>query len=340
MSGFRKRTPGSATTSTPTSAVSQPTRGTRISGFNGKSVCSFGVASLDASIGEMPVGSVFLVLGDRGSGYAALIKKYLASQAVACGNVLCSVGDSSNDPEEFVKELFKVVDEESTASKEDEDDEGVVETSSQRELGGGLRDANSRLSIAWRYQGLPSLSTPKVNSQSKSIGPYCCMFDITQTMNAETLDKTSIAIVNVSSWVNSEENVTAKVVYSRLFDSILEIVNKGKFRNSDASVTPNLLRIVIQDIGGPFWGTDAGSQTAFVELIRFLGRIRGLIRDCRAVLVVGLRGYLFDGYQDGGGVEKSEKSGWLKAVMHAVDGVLEVESFSGTSNRARVHARV
>ncbi|KAJ3018670.1 UNVERIFIED_CONTAM: hypothetical protein HDU68_011042, partial [Siphonaria sp. JEL0065] len=123
----------------------------------------------------------------------------------------------------------------------------------------------------------------------------------------------------------------------RLFDSILEIVNKGKFRNSDASVTPNLLRIVIQDIGGPFWGTDAGSQTAFVELIRFLGRIRGLIRDCRAVLVVGLRGYLFDGYQDGGGVEKSEKSGWLKAVMYAVDGVLEVESFSGSKRQFSDH---
>ncbi|KAI9333840.1 Elongator complex protein 4 [Obelidium mucronatum] len=312
-----------------------PAQGTRISGATGKPTVSFGAAALDGSIGAQPLGSVWLVLGDRGSGYAPLLLTYGASQAAACGHTLALVGAA---PDAAAAALFRrVADDEAPADDEsldaDDDDAPPV-----RQLGALRAGAAPKLAIAWRYQNMAPVGKPSSSSSSSlanSNTPFCSVFDITKTIDKQSLEAASIATINVSHWTDTE-NATAAQVYDKLYESILSIVNQGRFRNSDpplsATQPPTVLRIVIDDLAGPSWGTDAGSTDAFHALVAFLLRLKLLLRDCRAVLVMSMRSWLFKSVEEKDLVLVNgapSLNPYVVSVLHACDGVLEVESFSG-----------
>ncbi|KAJ3244903.1 Elongator subunit elp4, partial [Chytriomyces hyalinus] len=266
----------------------QPVLGTRVSSVSGKSVCSFGVASLDSSVGECAVGSLTLINSDRCSDYARLIASYFAAQAIASGNVLAVAASSlsalsspekvANDGtgvtnlanssacEQFVQRLMLKIDDTDADSAADDADSEDVDLGSSgvgsnpRTLGlASLRSDRDKMAIAWRYQAMPRISSPaSVTNSAASAGPYCCKFDITKTIAPATLDAASIALISVETWAS----LTSAELYTNLLDSIRSIIDQGKFRNSVNSLTPNLLRIVLEDVGSPSWGIDAGSETA------------------------------------------------------------------------------
>ncbi|KAI8613521.1 Elongator complex protein 4 [Chytriomyces sp. MP71] len=367
MSTFRRRLPaasGSLPTTSSASAVGiageggasvgqahsqshshSQIRGTRISGVSGRPVASFGIASLDASIGDCPLGSLTLLLTDRASAYAALIARYFAAQGIASNNVVCVAAASPlsqqtsiheantsnlpNAPEAFVRSLMlkiEDVDSDTIPATEDPEDDEAPAPSTTRTLG-SLRDTSStadRLSIAWRYQGMPkwnASSTPHTAASSAGGGPFCCKFDITKTLPATTLDASSIALVNIDTW----SHLASAQLYANLLDSIRTILDQGKFWTSTHAVAPNLLRIILDDVGGPTWGRDAGSEASMQNLFKFLTCLRAMLRNARAVAMVTIAAHVFKGHHTGIATNPH-----VRLLQHACDLVLEVESFSGS----------
>ncbi|KAJ3232526.1 Elongator subunit elp4 [Chytriomyces hyalinus] len=336
----------------------QPVLGTRVSSVSGKSVCSFGVASLDSSVGECAVGSLTLINSDRCSDYARLIASYFAAQAIASGNVLAVAASSlsalsspekvTNDGtgvtnpanssacEQFVQRLMLKIDDTDADSAADDADSEDVDLGSSgvgsnpRTLGlASLRSDRDKMAIAWRYQAMPRISSPaSVTNSAASAGPYCCKFDITKTIAPATLDAASIALISVETWAS----LTSAELYTNLLDSIRSIIDQGKFRNSVNSLTPNLLRIVLEDVGSPSWGIDAGSETALKALFKFLTCLRVLLRDSRAVCMLTISAYTFKGHHVG-----ISTNPYMQMLQHACDLVLEVESFSGSKRSFSDH---
>lgn len=162
----------------------QPAQGTRISIINGKTLTSTGVASLDELVGGgCPMSSITLIKTDRYTGYGHLLLKYFIAQGIAHQQ---SVSLSSRDmlPEELFEGLMAIVNGKSESSIEDEntsnddDDKGREEDYIPQLSGmaglrpmGALRSSraagststsqskNAAMTIAWRYQRLPSFST-------------------------------------------------------------------------------------------------------------------------------------------------------------------------------------
>ncbi|KAJ3225543.1 Elongator subunit elp4 [Chytriomyces hyalinus] len=332
----------------------QPVLGTRVSSVSGKSVCSFGIASLDSSVGECAVGSLTLINSDRCSDYARLIASYFAAQAIASGNVLTVAASSlsaSSIPEkttadgasasntntsaceQFVQRLMLKIDDtdaDSATDDADSDDVDLGVGSNPRTLGlASLRSDRDKMAIAWRYQAMPRMSSPaSVSNSAASAGPYCCKFDITKTITPATLDAASIALISVETWAS----LTSAELYTNLLDSVRSIIDQGKFRNSVNSLTPNLLRIVLEDVGGPSWGIDAGSETALKALFKFLTCLRALLRDSRAVCMLTISAYTFKGHHVG-----IATNPYMQMLQHACDLVLEVESFSGSKRTFSDH---
>ncbi|ORY39035.1 PAXNEB-domain-containing protein [Rhizoclosmatium globosum] len=324
MSSFRKRTPGTGPTGAggAAAAATAAPRGTRVSGFNGRTTVSSGIASLDSSIGDLLVGTVTVVERDRGSGYSSLVLKYFCAQGLAAAHVLCLA--STDDPEAFVRTLMKVAkddDDDSSQNDPDDADDAPLTQPGPRTLG-SLRDT-TRLNIAWRYQNMPTLNAAQQKASSaslKGLGPYCSQFDITKQMDEATLNTASIALVNVNEWVQ----LTSKQLYQNLYSAIVGIIQKGSFKNSDSNSAPTILRIAIDDIGGPTWGSDAGSPTSIHALIWFLSKLRLLVRESRAVVMCTLSSFLYSNHLVG-----VSTNPYVSLIRHAVDTVLEVESFSG-----------
>ncbi|KAJ3066729.1 Elongator subunit elp4 [Podochytrium sp. JEL0797] len=303
---------------------SLPALGTRISGLTGSTpVCSSGIASLDGSVGDMALGTVTLVLSDRGSGYASLIAKYFAAQGVASANVLCCAG--VKDQEAFVNSLMLNIKDEDAASTLHDDDEGdSVEVETTRVLG-SLRQTNN-MTIAWRYNNLPNLNAAPKQSVSKPSGPYCCSFDITKTISTQTLNASQIALINVQEWIDENPLATASELYDKLLAALTSILTQGKFRASDTPMgTPNLLRIILNDLASPQFGIDAGSPASMHAFVSFCTRLRGVMKGGRVVCVVTVPGYLYEGHHVGVG-----ENAYMRMAMHACDVVMEVESFSGS----------
>ncbi|KAJ3205064.1 Elongator subunit elp4 [Dinochytrium kinnereticum] len=210
------------------------------------------------------------------------------------------------------------------ADGEGEEDEGTA--GKTRKLG-ALRDADDRMSIAWRYQNQPKISSTIAGAVAtrKGDGPYCFKFDITKTIPKPSLEAASstIGLVDINKWTN--EGASANDVYRRLYLSIREFSRIGPYDPYATSTPRSFLRIAISAIGSPLWSADAGRESAMKALYRFIASLRALLKNIYAVCVITLPAHL---YNDAVGVSSSYA---IKRLYHACDGVLEIESFSGSS---------
>ena len=190
-----------------------PAQGTRISIINGKTLTSTGVASLDELVGGgCPMSSITLIKTDRYTGYGHLLLKYFIAQGIAHQQ---SVSLSSRDmlPEELFEGLMATVKgkSESNIAEEnnsnDDDDKGREEDyipqlsgmaglrpmgalRSSRAAGGStstFQSKNAEMTIAWRYQRLPSFSTALTNEfkgpNSKSPHSLIITHSLTHSMS-------------------------------------------------------------------------------------------------------------------------------------------------------------
>ncbi|KAJ3105455.1 Elongator subunit elp4 [Phlyctochytrium planicorne] len=336
MSSFKRRTPTSSTAPSPRSSVATSPGeispsfvkatnalplSSRISPHNGSVQTSFGIPSLDGVLGGgLPSGSVLLIQEDYSTGYSALLQRYFLAQGAAAGHGIL-LASADEDPHTVLESLMAPVGLEDDGEEDEEAGKATARTL------GALRTGDDRMSIAWRYQNQPRVSTTISGAAAirKGDGPYCYKFDITKTIPKTTLEAAAatIAVVDVNSW--SAEGKTARVIYSRLYSAIQEFSRIGPYEPTKTASPRSFLRIAISAVGSPFWGTDAGSLEALNELYRFITSLRALLKNIYGVCVITLPGHL---YNDAHGVSSSYA---IKRLYHACDGVLEVESFSGSS---------
>ncbi|KAJ3301184.1 Elongator subunit elp4 [Blyttiomyces sp. JEL0837] len=360
---FRKRvptppsssstTPSSSSSTLPTTPTFQTTRlprSTKISPHNGHLVTSTGILSLDEVLGGgLPSGTLLLLQEDRHTGYASLIYRYFIAQGIVGGHAMC-VASADEVPNGIVGNLMAVVgveDDGSSSSKGEDDkdkdedvDGGMVGGFGQgRSLGmGSLRDPRGdRMSIAWRYQGLPKFSSSvsgggnvATGGGTKGDGPYCHLFDLTKKMPEATITAASkmMALLDVQELITPE--TTAAQTYQKLFDNLKEMLAQGAFSNNSSTPPggiPNFLRIAIQSVGSFAWGKGSGDVSSCRALFKFIISLRALLRDTRAVCMVTIPAYL---YGDHHGVSGSP---FIKSLQHACDGVIEIESFTGSQRQ-------
>ncbi|KAJ3080024.1 Elongator subunit elp4, partial [Physocladia obscura] len=340
---------------TDTPGVQGPILGTRVVG-GGVRVASFGVASLDGALGGgVRVGGVVLVLGDRGSAYAALLLRYFAAQALASDHALCLVHApppqaSSPAAIPFLASLPSPIAAEDDADDADDSNNSAgaatpTPTPAARTLG-SLRASNSNsnsngnggagtdLAIAWRYSHLPTSAAAPSPAEAaaraaSSGGVFCSAFDMTKPAAVDAA-KTPIAVVDAG-----PADDPAQHVYARILAGVAAAIDQGRFRQPPAARAPppTLLRVVVPDVGGPAFASDAGSPHALHALHRFLACLHVLVRDARAVVLVALDAFLFKAHH-----VAIAANPHIAALMHApVDAVLELESFAGSKRVFSAH---
>ncbi|KAJ3102647.1 Elongator subunit elp4 [Phlyctochytrium bullatum] len=302
----------------------------RISPHNGALQTSFGIPSIDGVLGGgLTTGTVLLIQKDRSTGYAALLHRYFVAQGAAAGHSLFFASAADEDPEEFIASLMAPVGMEAEAEDHGEEDEAAPVGRGQGRQLGALRDGGGeRMSIAWRYQNLPKVSTAVAGAARTRTGPgpYCFKFDITKTIPRATLEATSkLSLFKVSDC--TRDGLTAAEIYERLYLKIKEFAESGpyKARPSDAGSNRKILRIALSSVGSSLWGIDAGSKAAINALYRFILSLRALLRNYDSVCVITIPG---GSYGDEFGVSSAYA---IRRLYHASDGALEVESFGGSS---------
>ncbi|KAI8849548.1 Elongator complex protein 4 [Chytridium lagenaria] len=330
MSSFKRRTPTAPTTSSrttplrPSSIPISPLKpindlpiSSRISPHTGLIQTSTGIPSLDGVLGGgLPTSTLHLLQQDHSTSYTSLLTSYFLAQGISAGHGVFYVDE---DPTTALEALMAPVGLE-TEEVDEDDVKGTGRTM------GALRE-EERMSIAWRYQNQPKVSTAIAGAAAtrKGDGPYCYKFDITKKIPKPALEaaSASIGVLDVSAWAG--EGLTSNVVYQRIYAAISEFAKLGPYDPTVTTSPRSFLRIALAGVGGPLWGVDAGTPQALQALYRFLASLRALMRNIYGVCVITIPAYL---YHDAHGVSSSFG---IKRLYHICDGVFEVESFSGSS---------
>jgi elongator complex protein 4 len=145
---------------------------------------SSGVGSLDDVFGGgLPLGSLFLLKGDRRTGYSNLLLRYMAAQGLESQQTVLLLGTK--------RSISDILEELPTAVKiEDAIDDGddSVPTLGMRpgRVMGAVR-TDEKMKIAWRYQSLPQVSQSSLRpSMTNASIPFLSMFDITKPRSVES----------------------------------------------------------------------------------------------------------------------------------------------------------
>ncbi|KAJ3408500.1 Elongator subunit elp4 [Chytridiales sp. JEL 0842] len=322
-----------------TTASSSLPPSTRISPHNGSLQTSTGIPSLDIALGGgIPTSTLLLVQEDNVTSYASLLLRYFVAQGVVGRHAVCVIG--AEDPEQLGKGLMAAVGVEEDVNDDDDDDDDEnrkagagLAAGGARSLGALRRGADEeKMKIAWRYQSLPKLGSAGVTSQmvvAKGDGAYCHVFDVTKQMPASVMEAAAdrILYLNPSEWI--KQGHSEAQVYAKLLDQIKGLIKHGAFSLSSPlppnPKTPSFLRIAIQSIASPYWGTGTGQPASAQALFRFLTSLRSLLSTSRAVCMLTLPAHL---YADAHLVSSSP---FIRRVQTACDGVIEIESFAGSS---------
>ncbi|CCF51214.1 hypothetical protein NDA11_002781 [Ustilago hordei] len=135
------------------------------------------------------------------------------------------------------------------------------------------------MKIAWRYQNMKQFNTT-VNeaSSGNEPAPFCQTFDLSKRMDGRILqhavDSGKLETVDTSE--AGEENAY-EVAYSRI-TAAAERCRKMQ----QPGAAPPVLRIAIRALGSSVWTVSPG-QTAHSEVIRFLNRLKRLLRSLSLV---------------------------------------------------------
>ncbi|KAI8099970.1 Elongator complex protein 4 [Halteromyces radiatus] len=298
--------------------------GSRLSAYNGQLLISTGVPSLDDILGGgLPVGTVLLVKEDRATTYAQLLLKYFMAQGISSGHH-CTLVSKDEDPSEMARNLMWLA---SSDADMDDDDLGN-KTSNTGE--------SDRMKIAWRYSHLKkfetsvkatpvptprpvtkdTVSTPTTSAdKSKDPPPYCSLFDLTKRIPETILEQASLSLIDPSSENNDDDTVDQ---YGDLIQKIRKVILDGNF-SSAIPVPPgtqrNALRIAIHSLASPSWQSKSSH-----DLFKFFHALRGLLRFSFGAAIVTIPAYLYE-----------EVPNYICRVEHAVDAVIEIESFAGSS---------
>ncbi|KAJ2792977.1 Elongator subunit elp4 [Coemansia guatemalensis] len=311
MSSFRRNTAGQQTT--------KPPPATRLNPHSAQLLVSTGVPSLDDVLGGgLPVGGILLIEEDRQTDYSSTLLSYFASQAIAAGHELCIV---DADQEVALKDQLP----------------GWASTAHEMQAKSGLNDKSSAgstpdepMKIAWRYQNMPRIDSDRDDYDGKSSKdsstladaretPFCERFDLSLRIQPKVIEDATIEIVTGASLLRASNEDHGGDMYKCVLDRIARLVDDrfSSLKPAAPGANRNILRIEIRSLGSGFWqGSDS------LSILKFLHRLRGILRYSYAVCVVSFPAHL---YEDGG-----VRMPVVRRVEHLCDAVIQLESFEGT----------
>jgi elongator complex protein 4 len=101
----------------------------------------------------------------------------------------------------------------------------------------------------------------------------------------------------------------------------ISVISCSSRTTTEPGTKKKVLRIAINSIASPFWDVTENSS---VQLYTFLHKLKSLVRNTYATVMITIPAYLYDDF-NGHGVDPL-----IKRAEYAVDGILEVESFTGS----------
>lgn len=248
-----------------------------------------GIPSLDTLLGGgIAQNTVLLLKSDRWSQYATTLLRIMLANALALKQPLFVVSLDLK-AEDIVRALPLASTVENVP---------FIASNSQTNA------QNAKMSIAWRYNSLPTKTEPVTAS----------VFDLTKTIDPEILKTADIAIFDRTTTeplINIEQQIL-EAVEARLKDAAFDpLVHHSQKKT---------LLIAIHSFCSPAW--DSVSQT---QIAVFLHKLRLLVRTRNAICVITIPAHL---YKDFYGVHIHP---YIRRIEHQCDAVIEVESFTGSA---------
>ncbi|KAJ2850016.1 Elongator subunit elp4 [Coemansia brasiliensis] len=299
MSSFRKRVPESQVKLPPA---------TRLNPHSAQLLVSTGVPSLDDLLGGgMPVGGILMIEEDRQTGYSNTLLSYFSSQAIAAGHKLCVVNaDQGVDLKAQLPGW-------------------TTSETSQVETSASSRKDDEAMKIAWRYQNMPRVDSDDTPVGAGSAGsqevPFCDRFDLMLRIQPQAVDQAQVEIIDESRLFDMANSAKyGGDIYECVLDKISEMINDGFSSLKPASTLAanrNILRIELASLGSGFW---SGSNS--LSILKFLYRLRGMLRYSYAVCMISFPVHLYE--------ESGVRLPIVRRIEHLCDAVIELESFEGT----------
>ncbi|CAO3654081.1 unnamed protein product [Cunninghamella echinulata] len=191
------------------------------------------------------------------------------------------------------------------------------------------------MKIAWRYSHLKKFETSvkakqapspqpvtakdasKSTEKSDEPLPYCSLFDLTKRIPESILQDASLNLIDPSVNNDSNNNSNNNDDYNDLIQQLRDVIVNGNFSSAipvPAGTSRNALRIAIHSLASPSW-----QSKSLHDLYKFFHALRGLLRFSFGAAIVTIPAYLYD-----------EVPNYIKKIEHAVDAVIEIESFAGS----------
>jgi len=266
-------------------------KGTRVSVLSGKPVISTGHAFIDSAFGGgIGVGQIVDVQEDVNSTYYRAILSLFIAQGISLP-VPQRIVILSENPSSFLplpKPLHQNIHHDQSAPE------------------------NQPLKIAWRYDNLLEKTDPSGNRRE----PFSSVFDMHKTMDLSEEKQKHIEMINIadlrSQFPSTEE---PKLSSSEFFTHMLNLL---KDRIDKAKQDFTVLRIVLHSFGSFAW-LDQRSDSIEKEMLVFVHKLKGLLKNSSSVCMISFPQHLFN-------ASVSER------LQRFSDIACEFKSFLGESN--------
>lgn len=208
------------------------------------------------------------------------------------------------------------------------------DTTSQRER---------EMKIAWRYHSMKQFNTT-VNEPSTSAAgagaeaqPFCQTFDLSKRIDPRLIQHATaqgrLEAVDVADQLAGESS------YDVALHRIAAAADRCRKQQLAApTLAPPVLRIAVRSLGSPSWTTARG-QTAHWETVRFLHRLRHLLRSLAltdatpssrtvaipAIAVISISSFLLSGTSSGAPVNLAHR------LVHSVDAAVSLSAFASSA---------
>ena len=204
---------------------------------------SSGVPSLDYLVGGgLQVGSLVLLHQDQTTSYGHLLLQYFMAQSVVAEHGLLLVS-ADRPPLSLLDQLmapasgYRATSSRATteiAEMQQPDPAVSRQPGRIRAAPVGDRGSDDAMKIAWRYQGLPQVSSSLGGSANPNTASFCTTFDITKKWSKAHLDsiKQNTAIVDpleicATNTTNTLE--AARLRFNSLLARIQQIIDAGGY---------------------------------------------------------------------------------------------------------------
>lgn len=222
----------------------------------------------------------------------------------------------------------------------DEDD--AQTPSSKTPAEGDVTSQREReMKIAWRYHSMKQFNTtvnePSTSAAGAGARPFCQTFDLSKRIDPRLVQHAAaqgrLEVVDVADQLAGESS------YEVALQRIAAVADRCRKQQLAAPTSaPPVLRIAVRSLGSPSWTTSRG-KTAHTETVRFLHRLRHLLRSLAltdttpssrtvaipAIAVISISSFLLSGTSWGAPVNLAHR------LVHSVDAAVSLSAFASSA---------